>query len=448
MKTYWIETLGCAKNTVDSDRVAASLEYRGYIEAPSPEEASVVVVNTCAFIDAAREESVETILDLGERRSPGSQLIVTGCMAQRYGSELADALPEVDLVTSFGVDVGAVASSGSTVSLGHTIARRRFLTPSMADVPAMDLLNYAGRSRGGSYSYVKVAEGCNRHCGFCVIPSFRGRQESREFDALVQEATSLGSPEVILIAQDLANYGIDLYGARRLSELYSAIAQSVPWVRLLYLYPTGVGPDLLSAILDSAVPYVDLSMQHVSAPLLRRMRRVGSLERSLERIADIRRRSPQAALRSSFIVGYPGETDSDHSELLRFIDEAELDWIGLFPFSNEAGSFAEKLPDQVSRELALYRLNEASELQDRVLRQRQASQVGRSFTVLADTTTQARSYREAPEIDGVIHLDRPVDAGSFVEVTVTASEGPDLYARVESAKMRRSTVSVVQALSK
>jgi len=430
---YWIETLGCAKNTVDSDRIAASFEVRGVKEALSVEEATTVVVNTCAFIDAAREESIAAILDLADRKGPGSKLIVTGCMAERYGEELAEALEEVDHVAGFNVDIGGVGS----VALGHTISRQRFLSPADENVPAMDLLNYRGRGRKQTYSYVKVAEGCNRHCGFCVIPQFRGRQVSRDYGAILDEVESLSSPEVVLIAQDLASYGIDRYGRRRLAELYRDVAARSSWVRLLYLYPTGVTSELVEAICESAVPYVDLSLQHVSGPLLRRMRRVGSPERILARIAEIRTASPGAALRSSFIVGYPGETEEDQQRLLDFLEEAQLDWVGFFPFSPEEGSYALGLDGQVPRSLALDRLNEASDLQERILRVRQADQVGRTLTVLVDEPFLGRSYREAPEIDGVIHLDEEAEVGSFVEVEIVGATGPDLNAKVLSFAARK-----------
>ncbi len=433
MSGYWIETLGCAKNTVDSDRIAASFEARGVLEASSPEEAGTVVVNTCAFIDAAREESIAAILDLADRRKRGSKLIVTGCMAERYGQELADALSEVDHVAGFNVDIGVV----STVKLGKTISRRRLLRAEDESVPAMDLLNYRGRGNRASYSYIKVAEGCNRHCGFCVIPQFRGRQVSREFDSILAEVERLGSPEIVLIAQDLASYGIDSDGRRRLAELYREVALRAPWVRLLYLYPSGVTSELLEAICDSAVPYVDLSLQHVSGSLLRRMRRVGSPERIMARIAEIRSLAPEAALRSSFIVGYPGETREDQQLLLDFLEEAQLDWVGFFPFSPEEGSYAVGLENEVPRSLALERLNEASDAQERILRVRQADQIGTTLMVLADEPLSGRSYREAPEIDGVIHFDREVPVGTFVDVEITDAAGPDLTGRVVPVPARK-----------
>jgi ribosomal protein S12 methylthiotransferase len=411
--TFWIETLGCPKNQVDSDKVVGSLLAEGYQPAASAEGADLVVVNTCAFIDQAREESVETILELSERRASGARLVVTGCLAARSGEELAEAMPEVDLVADVGVPV--------------TLKERRGFVAS-SSLPSLDLLNLPRPRPSAPWAYVKVAEGCDRACGFCAIPSFRGPQRSRDPESILEEVRSLEVREVVLVAQDLASFGRDRTGVAALASLVRSVAAEVDWVRLLYLYPSSLTDELVETILGTGVAYFDLSMQHVSRPLLAKMRRFGSGARFLERIEAIRALAPDAALRSNFIVGYPGETEADHDALLGFIEEAGLDWVGLFPYSPEEGTYATTLEGEVPRELAMDRLAEAAELADRITAERRAALIGTTQRVLVDEVGRARSVREAPEIDGLIHVDEDLVPGEFAEVRITDAAGPDLYA--------------------
>jgi ribosomal protein S12 methylthiotransferase len=408
---YWVETLGCPKNQVDSDKLVGTLVADGMVPAARPEEADLVVVNTCAFIEAAREESIETVLGLADARADGAQLVVTGCMAERYGSELADAVPEADLVAGFGVPV--------------TLGRR---PGSDAPVPAFDLLNLPRPPATAPWAYVKVAEGCDRTCGFCAIPSFRGPQRSRTVDSILAEVEVLGAQEIVLVAQDLASYGKDVGDRGAIVPLVRAVAERVARTRLLYLYPSDLTDDLIDAVADTGVPYFDLSLQHVSKPLLRRMRRWGDGSRFLERIRTIRTRFPDAAFRSSFIVGYPGETEADHDQLLAFVTDADLDWAGFFPFSPEAGTYAVELDRQVPSGLMAERLAEVSELQDGITAAKRDALVGATVDVLVDAPGVGRSHREAPEIDGVIAIPDVLPTGSFATVTVTGAAGPDLEA--------------------
>ncbi|HTT87390.1 MAG TPA: radical SAM protein, partial [Acidimicrobiales bacterium] len=380
--------------------------------------------NTCAFIEAARRESVDTILELDGARRPGSRLVVTGCLAERYGTELADALPEADRVAGFGVPV--------------TLRPRN----------AFDLLNLSRPPAAAPWAYVKVAEGCDRRCGFCAIPSFRGRQRSRSLEAVLGEVEQLGPAvrEVVLVAQDLASFGLDRAGAdgdrprrypsRPIVELVRAVGALVDRVRLLYLYPSSLDDALIDAVVGTGVPYFDLSLQHVSAPLLRRMRRWGSGARFLERIAQIRAGAPEAALRSSFIVGYPGETEEDHGQLLRFLEQAQLDWAGFFTFSEERGTHAAGLPGKVPAALALERLRECADVQDEITAERRAALVGSAMAVLVDAPGTARSHREAPEIDGVVHVPHGLRPGSLVDVVATGAAGPDVWAAPAVAGLR------------
>lgn len=415
---YWVETLGCPKNAVDSEKLAGLLQADGYSAAPRASKADLVVVNTCAFIDAAREESIEAILTLVDERRPGARLVVTGCLAERYGEELAALLPEVDQVAGFGV--GFLGGKAQPVALGPTRGA--------GAAPAFDLLNLPRPPVQGPWAYLKVAEGCDRNCGFCAIPSFRGRQRSRTADDLLAEVDAIAAEEIVLVAQDLASYGRDIGRPGAIVDLLTAVAERVARVRLLYLYPSQLSPSLIEAMGQSGCPYFDLSLQHVSRPHLARMRRWGDGPRFLERIRRIRSQWPEAAFRSSFIVGYPGETEADHDQLLEFLQQADLDWAGFFPYSEEEGTYAAKLPDRVDPGLVTERLAECSELQDAITARRRLDLVGTTVTVLVDRPGQARSHREAPEIDGVISVPTGLPMGSWVDVTITGAEGPDLDA--------------------
>jgi ribosomal protein S12 methylthiotransferase len=424
---YWFETLGCPKNQVDSDRLITQLEAKGLREANKVDEADVVVVNTCAFIDAAREESIETILELSELKADGAKLVVTGCLAQRYKSELADALPEVDIVAGFGEDFSASVAVGVTIGRKARGAERE--AGARDDLPVMDLLRLPRRKASLPWSYVKVAEGCNKNCGFCSIPSFRGRQVSKSIEEIVAEILELEVKEAILVAQDLANYGADLYGRPYLETLYKTVQEVVPWVRLLYIYPTGLTESLIDMVAASPVPYFDLSLQHVSAQLLRRMKRVGSAKAVLSKIERIRSLRPEAVFRTSFILGYPGETEEDQEILRDFIEEAQLDWVGFFAFSHEEGTYAASLGDHIERSLAVERINELSEIQDRITRIKRMSLLGKEVSVLIDSEGKGRSFRETPEIDALCEVVGDAYVGSFIEGKVIDTNGLDLVVK-------------------
>jgi ribosomal protein S12 methylthiotransferase len=451
-----MQTLGCPKNQVDSDKLEGYLEAEGYEGVTDPSDADLVVVNTCAFIEAARHESIEAILGLADQRRSGARLVVTGCLAERYGDELRAALPEVDLVAGFGHDLLATpaAANAVTVSLGATRTPRPDASKA-ARVRGFDLLELPRPAARAPWAYVKVAEGCDRICGFCAIPSFRGTQRSRASEEILAEVDALLAPasdpearmpplrEVVLVAQDLASYGRDrtgrgagrgarpaVPGHSPIAALTRAVSGRVERTRLLYLYPSGLTDELVEAVLQTGVPYFDLSLQHVSRPHLARMRRWGDGERFLRRIGDLRRSDPRATFRSSFILGYPGETERDHDLLLEFLADAQLDWAGFFTFSKEEGTHAAGLNDQVPPELALERLRECAELQDAITAAKRDALVGSTQRVLVDAPGRGRTVHEAPEIDGIVHLPDELDVGSIVDTTITAAEGPDLFATV------------------
>ena len=425
---YWIETLGCPKNRVDSEKLAGVLLDDGYRPAVSPAEADLVVVNTCAFIEAARQESIDVILELAGARREGGRLVVTGCLAERHGAELARTMPEIDLVAGFGVPV--------------TLGRRGW----HSQRPRLDLLNLSRPRTELPWAYVKVAEGCDRRCGFCAIPQFRGRQRSRSASAVLAEVEALGDGvhEVVLVAQEVSAWGLDRSapvtrrhpGAERpILGLLRELSERVERVRLLYLYPSSLDEALVESIASTGVPYFDLSLQHVSRSLLSRMRRWGDEVRFLEQIAMIRAIAPDAALRSSFILGYPGETEADQDRLLDFLAAAELDWAGFFTFSEEEGTYAEQLPEKVAGELALERLRECSETQDAITAAKRSALVQERISVLVDEPGRSRSHREAPEIDGIVNVPRDLPVGQICEVSVTGAAGPDLWAeRIPAAR--------------
>ncbi|MEY3806558.1 MAG: ribosomal protein methylthiotransferase RimO [Actinomycetota bacterium] len=412
---FYIETLGCPKNQVDSEKIVGTLLADGLTPTEDASKADVIVVNTCAFIEDARRESIDTMLALDEQRKKSSRLVVTGCMAERYGQELADALPEADQIAGFGVPI----------QLG-----KKPLTVT-AEIPKFDLLNLPRPKSSMPWAYVKIAEGCDRTCGFCAIPAFRGPQRSRDVASILTEVEQTEAREIVLVAQDLASYGKDRpdeLGAGSIVELVREVSLMVDWVRLLYLYPSDLSDELIEAMLETGVPYFDLSLQHVSKPHLRRMRRWGDKNRFLERITRIREMSPEATFRSNFIVGYPGETEEDHDQLLDFVREAQLDWCGFFSFSPEEGTHALTLPDHVEESLMNERLAELRELQDDITAAKRDDLLGETITVLVDEPGIARSFREAPEIDGVVQVPTDLKVGQFYEVTVEQVFGPDVIA--------------------
>jgi ribosomal protein S12 methylthiotransferase len=416
-----VETLGCPKNQVDSDKLVGTMLADGLVPADAPDRADLVVVNTCAFVDEARRESIDVVLELSDRKAAGAELVVTGCLAERYGDELAEALPEADAVAPFGVPV----------TLGPT--RRQGQGLGVAPpVPSLDLLELPRPPASAPWAYVKVAEGCDRACGFCAIPSFRGKQRSRTVESILSEVDGLaasGVREVVLVAQDLAAFGRDQgRGERRIVPLVHAVSERVERVRLLYLYPSDLTDGLIDAICATGVPYFDLSLQHASAPLLRRMRRWGDGDRFLRRIEAIRARAPEAAFRSSFIVGYPGETEDDHDRLLDFVERARLDWAGFFAYSREEGTYAAGLDGVVPDGLVADRLAELRELQDGITAAARDGLIGSVVEVLVDGPGVARSHREAPEIDGVITVPDDLPVGALVKVQITGAAGPDLDA--------------------
>ena len=430
--TVFLMTLGCSKNQVDSDKLAGILNESGYGEAATAEDADIVMVNTCAFIESARRESVDTILELAEDKRDDANLVVLGCMAQRYESELAAALPEADAV--IGLD-----------RYPELIDRLDALTgwQPLRIMPAkrshMDILYEVKRPTPSTpYAYVKVAEGCDKPCTFCAIPQFRGKQRSRApvniRDEIVELAAS-GVAEIVLVAQDLAAYGRDIGAPGGLVDLVRFVSDvdGLRRLRLYYLYPREIRPALIEEMAANPIvaDYFDLSLQHVSPRLLRAMKRPGGGDSHLELVERARRAAPDAAFRSSFIVGFPGETEDDVEGLASFLEAARLDWAGFFPFSPEEGTEAADLAGQIPEDEKVERLRYLQGLQEDITAVRTNHQVGRVLEAVVDQVEDgqavARSYREAPEIDGVILIDEG-EAGEWLQVEITGGYGTDLVA--------------------
>jgi ribosomal protein S12 methylthiotransferase len=433
--SVWLTTLGCSKNQVDSDKISSILGDSGYVDASNPESADVVMVNTCGFIETARQESIETILGLAEAKREEAKLVVMGCMAQRYEQELIEALPEADAVIG-------LSRYGELLDEVDELTGWQPIQISGVKRSHMDILEVVRRPTPTMpYAYVKVAEGCNKTCAFCAIPLIRGKQRSRAGNGIVTEIEGLveqGVQEVVLVAQDLAAYGRD-NDAGSIERLVdeAASVDGLRRLRLYYLYPKEIRQGLIDVMSGhpTIANYFDLSLQHSSPSLLRAMRRPGSGDGHLALIERIRSAAPDAAMRSSFIVGFPGETDSDVEGLAEFLRQARLDWAGFFPYSREDGTTAAEMGDQIAADMIGERLRYIQNIQEEITVEKNAATVGNTVRVLVDQVEDGRpvgrSFREAPEIDGVILLDKGT-AGEWVNATIVGAYGIDTTATVAS----------------
>lgn len=451
MSRIGIVTLGCAKNSIDSEGLGGMLAAAGHDVSEAVEGADVVVVNTCGFIDPARRETIDEILEMGELKASGALkgLVVTGCLVARSADELADALPEVDALVDFAAYPRiAEIVEGAAAGL---LEQRVFGDPGTRFDPAWwdATLEANPRIRFGRapWAYLKIAEGCDRACAFCAIPLMRGKFRSRTPDVIEDEARGLvaqGISELSLVSQDSVMWGRDTGGVRGDDDLVSLLARleridGLRRMRLMYLHPQGVTDRLIDTMLasDKVVSYFDLSLQHVAPPVLRRMGRWGGRAR-FDRIIDrIRTHDPRAAIRSTFILGFPGETDSDALEVERYVEETDLDWVGTFTYSPEVGTPGFDLPDPVPDVIARERTERVAAVADRAMESRASSFCGQTLQVLAERfdpvapAWTGRSHREAPEVDGEIRFtsDIPLRVGDYVDVLVTQSDGADLIGK-------------------
>jgi ribosomal protein S12 methylthiotransferase len=434
-------SLGCPKNQLDSEVMLGSLALAGYAIAERLEDADVAVVNTCSFIESAREESIGAILEVADRRQAGRLrgLVVTGCLPQRYGAELAKELPEVDAFVGTGrfQDIAAILddalaghSRGVYVEAGRTHLYDHH-DPRLPIGPRHT-------------AYVKIAEGCNRPCAFCAIPGIRGRFQSRRLEAVVAEARQLaaaGARELNLVAQDSTAWGHDLAGRPTLAALLRALdeVEGIDWIRLLYVYPTAVTDELIETLAGGqhVLPYVDVPLQHASDRMLRAMKRGATAARQRELIARLRAGIPGLTLRTTFIVGFPGETDVDFDELCEFVRQARFDRVGVFRYSDEEGTAAAAYPGKVPRTVARARHRRLLAIQREIMAEKLGALVGSEATVLVDEAgariARGRLASQAPEIDGAVILRGETKAGELVRAQITGVRGgADLEAAVVS----------------
>ena len=428
-------SLGCAKNLVDSEHMLALLRAAGWEVTEDMAEADVGVVNTCGFIEAAKSEAIETILDVAQYKQTGKMkgLVVTGCLVQRYAEEMKTELPEIDALCGTGSYENIVDAAAAALG-GHKAAY-------MADMASAALEGDRSRLTPSYTAYFKIAEGCSNRCGYCIIPKLRGPYRSREMDALLREAKALadaGVKELIVIAQDITKYGMDLPEHKRLlPELLRELCKlDFTWVRLHYLYPDQITDELIDVIASEPkiVKYLDIPLQHVSKRILRAMHRPGDGDEFAALIADLRARIPSLVLRTSLIVGLPGETEEEFAELCTFLQETQIERVGVFEFSPEEGTEAAELPDQIDAETKANRRLIVEELQSGVLDDYNTSRHGETIEVLCegfDDEQQlwfGRTYADSVEVDGHVYFesDDTPQAGEFVPVLITESLGPDL----------------------
>lgn len=426
-----IISLGCAKNRVDTEVMLAGLAQAGYQPTNTVQAADVVIINSCGFIEAAKRESLAAVLEAAQGKRKGSKLILAGCLAQGYGQELALELPEVDAFVGPGL-AGQIAAVVKDV-----LAGKRVLALGQAgDWEALPLPRLLTSPAGSAY--LKIAEGCSHRCTFCAIPRLRGPYRSRPEEAILTEAGQLaaqGVKEIVLVAQDTAAYGYDLYGEFRLPQLIRRLAkvEGIRWLRLLYLYPTHVSPLLLQVMAEEekVCRYFDLPLQHSSPRILARMGRP-PLSRVWSLLEQIRSLMPDAVLRSTFIVGFPGEKEEDFAHLCSFLETVAFDWVGAFAFSPEEGTPAASLPDQVPQELKQERWQALMRLQRQITTRKLRAWVGRETEVLVEEAqkgkraARGRTRGQAPEVDGTVLLKGRCQPGEILPVRITGVRGYDL----------------------
>lgn len=428
-----VVSLGCAKNLVDTEIALGYLVDARHEIVSDPLQAEIIIVNTCGFIESAKEESINAILEMAALKETGScqGLVVMGCLSQRYTEELWTEIPEIDAMVGTN-ELDLIPSILDEIASGQRVLRKR-----------EGLFDYNQRyprisTTGSHFAYLKVAEGCNHSCAFCVIPTIRGRLRSRSLDSIMKEATFLkeqGVQELAVIAQDTTAYGRDI-GAN-IVELLTALSDlDFPWIRLLYTYPTSITDELLELLRQrpNLVKYVDLPLQHVSRGVLRRMRRPGDYESTKQLIEKIRARVPGVTIRSSFIVGFPGETDDDFQELLRFLKEMRLNHVGIFKYSQEENSAAYAYEDQISEQIKEERYEQAMILQQGISYELNQELVGRQMQLLMEFPSEeselvmvGRHPGQAPDVDGVVYVGRGrLQPGQIVTVRITEAHAYDL----------------------
>jgi len=435
MKVLFV-SLGCDKNLVDSEVMLGMLSQKGYCFTDDEQEADAVVVNTCCFINDAKEESINTILEMAELKKDGQikALIVTGCLAQRYSDEIQKEIPEVDAI------IGTTAIDAVVETLEGVLAGNP-----LNHIESIDRFVQGGRKRvvttGGYYAYLKIAEGCNKHCTYCIIPKVRGSYRSIPMEELLKEAEELaagGVKELILVAQETTLYGVDLYGAKMLPRLLTGLCriQGLSWIRILYCYPEEITDELIQVIKreEKICHYLDIPIQSGSDRVLKRMGRRTDTVQIRDRLRQLRSEIPDICIRTTFIAGFPGETREDHEDTLAFINEMEFDRLGVFTYSPEEDTPAAEMPDQILEETKQLRRDEIMELQQEIAFEAAEQMTGRYVDAMIEgrmpeeNVYVARTYKDAPSVDGYlfINTDRQLISGDFVKVKITGSNEYDL----------------------
>jgi ribosomal protein S12 methylthiotransferase len=450
-KTVGMIGLGCAKNRVDGEVMLGLLQQAGYEVADNPEQADTIIIHTCGFIGAAKEESIDTILAAAEWRTRGKRLVVTGCLVQRYAQDLLKEIPEIDAFMGTAdlhriVEVCDSVTAAPPVPTRRQASRRKPVEPKvwLGDPPYLYDADTPRRlSTPSHYAYVKVAEGCSYRCSFCSIPSMRGDQRSRSIESLVQEAHNLaacGVKELILISQNTTAYGRDIYGKPCLPALLRALAkvEGIEWIRFLYAYPADVRDDVITAIAEEpkVCNYLEMPLQHCDARVLKAMNRGGSRTELEQLITKLRRQIPGLTLRTTFIVGFPGETAAEFRELEAFVEWARFERMGVFTYSQEEGTPAGAMPSQIAARMKDQRRHRLMERQREISWAYHQTLIGRRLRVLVDGFSdeeqiwEGRYEGQAPEIDGVVYIEgENLTSGTFVQVEVVEATEYDLIGR-------------------
>ena len=425
-KSIALISLGCAKNLVNSEQMLYLLDEAGYALSPDPEGCDAVIINTCGFIDAAKSEAIDTILQMAELKAAGKlgKIIVTGCLPERYRDDIRTELPEIDAILGVG-SFADIVSALDEAFAGNSVEYFGDKNAPVDELPRVV-------STGPAWAYLKIAEGCDNFCAFCAIPYIRGRYRSRSMTNILEEARSLaehGVKELIVIAQDITKYGTDLYGKRSLAELCSKLSEidGIEWIRLHYTYPDQFDDELIDEIAsnDNIVKYLDIPIQHINDGILRAMNRHGTSDDIRRLFKDLRQRIPGLVLRTSIIAGLPGEGEAEFEELCEFLREAKIERAGVFPFSPEEGTRAAKM-EHVDFETAQRRAELIMQLQSEIMEEFCRSQVGKTLRVLCEGYDEeqkmffGRSYADSPDIDGLVFFDGAGCEGNIVDVKITA----------------------------
>ncbi len=440
MKILFV-SLGCDKNLVDTENMLGILKNKGFEFTDDEWEADIIAINTCCFIGDAKQESINTILEMAEHKKDArcKVLVVAGCLAHRYQDEIIKEIPEVDAFVG-------TSSYDKIADMINSVLEEKGISNFVEDANRMPMVE-ADRivTTPGYYEYLKIAEGCDKHCTYCVIPKVRGSFRSFPIEYLVNQTKKLvegGVKEIILVAQETTLYGVDLYGKKSLPKLLHnlGLIEGLEWIRILYCYPEEINDELIEAIKNEpkVCHYLDMPIQHASDNILKRMGRRTSKQELTDIVAKLRREIPDIALRTTLITGFPGETDVDHKEVMQFIDECEFDRLGVFTYSREEDTVAAQMPDQIDEEIKEKYRDELMQLQQEISADRSAAMIGRIVRVMIegfipeDNTYVGRSYKDAPNVDGLVFVecDRELMSGDFIDVKITGSTEYDLIGTI------------------